>query len=475
MTEVSKEYPILWWTQWFHTDRYEGMVTDNCGLPYSCRHTLDRTKYTDAKVVVFHDWDPKDLPPVQDVHDNKKAWVLNTAERPQAQAYQQKYISLFTYQFTYHFNSDFIGTYFTAGHQTAGAFINLVTRPPLHTLASKNLFRQTGFHSADPSPLAPVAWIVSNCNAISGRHFMVNQLKRHINVDIYGHCIPNRAWPKRSDGQTDMTDEELVSHYKFYLAIENANCEDYVTEKLERAFAAGTIPVVDGPSDYSRFMPASKSLIQYDDHGSPKQLADYLHRLDQDDALYQEYMTFRAPRTAENTDERGQVRINSPETFHQGYPNRLLPWFVDNWDIDTTGPLNKTMATADWRSKDGALQTSRAKYGMQWGPDGVGARCALCKAAHDLTEGVVQLGGPTTKRLAIDTTCRFHKFYYPSWIIAFYPYRSLFLSVALLLLIYLLVAVSGRRWARNVVMSARAFVGRRRGKQNQQYIPLARD
>ncbi|KAF9199549.1 Alpha-(1,3)-fucosyltransferase 11 [Haplosporangium sp. Z 27] len=354
------------------------------------------------------------------------------AERPQPQQLQEKYASLFAYKFTYHFNSDFIGSYFTAGHEIPTAFINLVSRPPLHTLQEKNNFRKSGFHKLDTKPLAPIAWIVSNCNAISGRHFMVNQLYKYIDVDIYGRCIPNRAWPKKEDGITDMSDEELVSHYKFYLAIENVNCEDYVTEKLERTFAAGTVPVVDGPQDYSRFTPGAKSIIQYDEFESPEQLAIYLKKLDQDDLLYNEYLSFRSERTAENTDEAGRVLINSPETFNMNYKQRLLPWFVDNWDLES-GSKNRT--TTEWLSKSGGWNKSREKYRMQWGPDGPGARCALCRVAHDLAEGITL----PTKRLAIDTTCTHRKFYHTSWIVAFYPYQTLFLLVFSITVVYLIL------------------------------------
>jgi glycoprotein 3-alpha-L-fucosyltransferase len=38
---------------------------------------------------------------------------------------------------------------------------------------------------------------------------------------------------------------ELGSRYKFYLALENSDCDDYVTEKVFRnALKSGMIPVV---------------------------------------------------------------------------------------------------------------------------------------------------------------------------------------------------------------------------------------
>lgn len=33
-----------------------------------------------------------------------------------------------------------------------------------------------------------VAWIVSNCQAKSGRNAYVKELKKHINVDVFGEC-----------------------------------------------------------------------------------------------------------------------------------------------------------------------------------------------------------------------------------------------------------------------------------------------
>ena len=33
-----------------------------------------------------------------------------------------------------------------------------------------------------------VAWLVSNCNSKSGRDRYVEELEKHINVDVYGNC-----------------------------------------------------------------------------------------------------------------------------------------------------------------------------------------------------------------------------------------------------------------------------------------------
>ncbi len=46
------------------------------------------------------------------------------------------------------------------------------------------------------------------------------------------------------------------------------------------------------PEDYAISAPY-KSYIHVDDFDSPKELADYLHKLDQDDDLYNEYFMWK--------------------------------------------------------------------------------------------------------------------------------------------------------------------------------------
>lgn len=70
---------------------------------------------------------------------------------------------------------------------------------------------------------APILWIASNCDAWSGRHHYVQELMKYIQVDSYGKCLNNKAFPPESD--TDRN--RLMAQYKFYLAIENSNCDDY--------------------------------------------------------------------------------------------------------------------------------------------------------------------------------------------------------------------------------------------------------
>ena len=133
-----------------------------------------------------------------------------------------------------------------------------------------------------------VAWVVSNCNTNSNREEYVGELKKYIEVDIYGRCGSFHCG--RTSGNCF---PYINATYKFYLAFENSICQDYVTEKLFRTLNhGGLIPVVMGGANYSRLVPPH-SVINIRDFPSPRALADYLHVLDNNDTLYNEYFRWK--------------------------------------------------------------------------------------------------------------------------------------------------------------------------------------
>ncbi|SPP78911.1 glycoprotein 3-alpha-L-fucosyltransferase A-like [Drosophila guanche] len=136
-----------------------------------------------------------------------------------------------------------------------------------------------------------VAWFVSNCNADNGRLEYALELQQHIEVDIYGACGKlkcSRVTPEKCF-------KLLETDYKFYLAFENSNCKDYISEKyLVNALDRGVLPIVMGahPQDYAALAPHD-SYIHVDNFGSPKDLAEYLMVLDADDDLYNSYFLWK--------------------------------------------------------------------------------------------------------------------------------------------------------------------------------------
>ncbi|KAF8931824.1 hypothetical protein BGZ58_007390, partial [Dissophora ornata] len=208
---------------------------------------------------------------------------MKTVEAPKDFQIKSKWTEIFTHLWSYSFDADFVQSYFNSG-LNRGSFLSSILAKPVYSVAQKNIFQEEG--------LAPIAWIVSSCTSENGRHFYVRQLQKYIKVDIYGHCMKNKEWPMHSDGRP-YSDTEVVSPYKFYLSIENTNCNDYVSEKMERPYAVGAVPIVDGPKDYSRFMATNHSLIRFDDFATPEQLALRIHELDNDDSAYLKYLDYK--------------------------------------------------------------------------------------------------------------------------------------------------------------------------------------
>ncbi|XP_009070488.1 PREDICTED: galactoside 3(4)-L-fucosyltransferase-like [Acanthisitta chloris] len=131
-----------------------------------------------------------------------------------------------------------------------------------------------------------VAWVISNWKEKSPRVKYYQELRKHIPVDIYGRY--HMPLPRDKLLPT-------VSQYSFYLAFENSQHEDYITEKVWRnALSSGTIPVVMGPprKSYERFLP-SESFIHVDDFASAADLAQYLQELSKDPKRYQSHFQWR--------------------------------------------------------------------------------------------------------------------------------------------------------------------------------------
>lgn len=80
----------------------------------------------------------------------------------------------------------------------------------------------------------------------------------------------------------------------FYLAFENSNCDDYITEKLWwNAYMKNSIPIVMGTqrSNYQLLLPPD-SYINIDDFASPAVLAQFIYRLNSTDE-YKNYYKWK--------------------------------------------------------------------------------------------------------------------------------------------------------------------------------------
>lgn len=97
--------------------------------------------------------------------------------------------------------------------------------------------------------------------------------------------------------------------YKFYLAFENVNCKEYITEEFyKNALSYNILPIVMGarPQDYKQNAPLH-SYIHVEDFKSAMNLAQYLNELDEDDSMYNMYFAWKG--TGELIDTKLWCRI----------------------------------------------------------------------------------------------------------------------------------------------------------------------
>lgn len=131
-----------------------------------------------------------------------------------------------------------------------------------------------------------VCWIVSNWNPGYKRTGFFNEFSKHIAVEGYGGHF------NRPMSQDDYS--KTVASCKFYLSFENSVHKDYITEKLFNSLHLGTVPVVLGPprQNYEEYIP-STAFIHIDDFKTPKELAEHLKSLDQNEELYMQHFTWK--------------------------------------------------------------------------------------------------------------------------------------------------------------------------------------
>ncbi|XP_041879614.1 alpha-(1,3)-fucosyltransferase 4 [Corvus kubaryi] len=256
---------LLWWEPFGRPRRLP-----DCRRRYNisgCRLSADRSRFGEAQAVLFHHRDlarhgaqglPRGFPP----RPPRQRWVWMNFESPSHSPGLRGLAGLFNWTMSYRRDSDVFVPY---------GYLYVPPAPRPFVLPRKTRL---------------VAWVISNWNEEHARVRYYRQLKEHLPIDVYGA----RGLALAEGGLV-----ETVSAYKFYLAFENSQHTDYITEKLWRnAFSASAVPVVLGPrrANYERFIPPD-SFIHVDDFPSPRLLATYLKFLDKNKPNYRRYFAWR--------------------------------------------------------------------------------------------------------------------------------------------------------------------------------------
>lgn len=166
--------------------------------------------------------------------------------------------------------------------------------------------------------LGQVIFLQTDCDPPSDRDSYVEELMKYIQIDSYGKCLHNKDLPQELHDPLTFNSEgvmNIVGKYKFAIAFENAICNDYITEKFWRPLYAGVVPIVRGSPTVQDWAPSNRSIIVADDFATPKDLADYLKFLDQNDAEYDKYLEWKS---------KGVTNKHLLESY------RAREWYIDN-------------------------------------------------------------------------------------------------------------------------------------------------
>ncbi|GMJ05600.1 fucosyltransferase 11 [Hibiscus trionum] len=133
---------------------------------------------------------------------------------------------------------------------------------------------------------ALAAAFISNCDA---RNFRIQALvgleKENIKIDSYGICHGNQ------NGGVDKV--ETLKHYKFSLAFENSNEEDYVSEKFFQSLVAGSVPVVVGAPNIEDFSPSPGSYLHIKETDNVHSVAERMKYLAKNPDAYNQSLRWK--------------------------------------------------------------------------------------------------------------------------------------------------------------------------------------
>ena len=319
---------ILMWTKFKGEPfpNFEKMINEgdffartNCPVT-NCRLTNNRTLFNQSQLVLFHVRNHVDYVPVRS--SPRQRYVQVVYESAVHCSKCTTYNDTFNLTATYTNFSDFSSLYVTQEAMYWTANSSYDTTRDVHATKSQlaaALISNCGDKSLRLKYISLVnerlraVWTSNSSHlslnhTLNGSNMTTSDIQsideqQHL-VKVYGLCgepCPTIVSDKWSSPECRRL---LADRAKFYFAIENSNCDDYITEKFFETLRRDTIPVVLGGGEYAKFVPRS-GFINAMDFKSPADLADYMLYLDRNKTAYNAY--FKWKRYVNFRDEKERV------------------------------------------------------------------------------------------------------------------------------------------------------------------------
>lgn len=135
--------------------------------------------------------------------------------------------------------------------------------------------------------------VISHCTDDARRYRVIGELKKYLNVKVFGRC--GDVCP---DGYQSCN--KLLGDYKFYIAFENSDCNDYVSEKYWRSLIREQIPLVAWKLNMDGIV-IPGSYINVYDFANIEAAGRYIANVGRNRTLYNSYFRWRFTHTLENT------------------------------------------------------------------------------------------------------------------------------------------------------------------------------
>ena len=181
----------------------KSLLKNKCNIN-KCKFTRKLSDIENANAIIFQS--PQRMLE-ETVNRRKQIWVYHNIESP-----------VHSEQFTPHLMINWTATY-RSDSVISTPYAKFVT----FKNTSKLPFKAVQNFADGKTKLAAV--FISNCNTKNERLGYIRRLQKFARIDVYGKC-----------GDLVCNDEfcfdMLKEDYKFYLAFENSNCRDYITEKF---------------------------------------------------------------------------------------------------------------------------------------------------------------------------------------------------------------------------------------------------
>ncbi|KAK7579633.1 hypothetical protein V9T40_000262 [Parthenolecanium corni] len=277
---------VLWWTAFSHR-RDEIRKCDHKHCFFTESRSFRLVPETKAFLFYGSDINLTDLP----VPRKQEIWALFHEESLKNAPFlsSEKFTRLFNFTSTFDRESDLPSTTMHLSSLDAITDIKYLVPTKL-----KNELLES---------IAPIVYIQSSCDTLINRDEYVVNLSQYLKIDSFGKCLNNAELPTNLRTLESLNSPEFLaflSRYKFTIAVENAVCDDYITEKLWRSLIVGSVPIYFGSPTIRDWLPNDKSVIFIEDFASPRDLADFIEELNYRDDLYDQYLLHKSIAKVDN-------------------------------------------------------------------------------------------------------------------------------------------------------------------------------